>query len=96
MAADLSATLPDMEALAVDSAGFHEWQNDFAEKGWPWLKVPSGVKYVWFPKGGPTEAADITSTPTPLAGPSQTPTPSGPGRPRDFASDAVEKADLTA
>lgn len=96
VAAELSATLPDMEALGVDSAGFHEWQIHFAEKGWPWLKVPSGVKYVWFPKGGPTEATAITSTPTPLAGPSQTPTPCGPGRPRDFASDEVEKADLTA
>lgn len=66
VAADLSATLPEMEALAVDSAGFHEWQVHFADKGWPWLKVPSAVKFVWFPKGGPTEAAAITSTPTPL------------------------------
>ncbi|MFN3508784.1 MAG: hypothetical protein ACK4ZU_14990 [Allorhizobium sp.] len=96
VAADLSATLPEMEALAVDSAGFHEWQVHFADKGWPWLKVPSAVKFVWFPKGGPTEAAAVTSTPTPLAGPSQTPTPSGPGRPRDFASDEVGKTDLTA
>lgn len=96
VAAELSAALPEMEALAVDSAGFHEWQIHFAEKGWPWFKVPSAVKFVWFPKGGPTEAAAITSTPTPLAGPSQTPTPCGPGRPRDFASDEVGKTDLTA
>lgn len=78
VAAELSTVLPEMEALAVDSATFHEWQVHFADKGWPWLKVPSAVKHVWFPKGGPTEAAAIAS---PLAGPSQTATPSGRGDP---------------
>ncbi|NML75280.1 hypothetical protein HHL25_14205 [Rhizobium sp. S-51] len=95
VAAELSATLPEMEALAVDSAAFHEWQIHFTEKGWPWLKLPSAVKYVWFPKGGPTEVANLATTPTPLAGPSQAPTPSGPGRPRASASDSPKNADLT-
>jgi hypothetical protein len=47
------AELPDMEALAVDSPAYHEWQIAFAERGWPWFKVPECVKFVWFPKGGP-------------------------------------------
>lgn len=76
VAAELSAALPEMAALAVGSATFHEWQVHFADKGWPWPKVPSAVKYVWFPKGGPTEPTVITG---PLAGPAQTPTPSGRG-----------------
>ncbi|MGC4409948.1 hypothetical protein D4A92_07675 [Rhizobium rosettiformans] len=61
VAAELSAALPEMEALTVDSVTFHDWQVHFADKGWPWLKVPSAVKYVWFPKGGPSEAAAIIS-----------------------------------
>lgn len=45
--------LPDMHAVAVDSPSFHEWRVAFADRGWPWLKLPRGIAYVWFPVEGP-------------------------------------------
>lgn len=62
-----TATLPDMEAVMVDSPTFHEWQCAFSERGWPWMKLPDAVRAVWFPKGGPS--VHLINTPTPLGPP---------------------------
>ncbi|MCY1664598.1 helix-turn-helix domain-containing protein [Rhizobium sp. SL86] len=48
------ATLPEMEAVMVDSVLYHEWQCAFSDRGWPWMKLPDAVRVVWFPKGGPS------------------------------------------
>ncbi|MGR9427728.1 helix-turn-helix domain-containing protein [Rhizobium leguminosarum] len=45
--------LPEMHAVAVDAPTFHQWRLAFDERGWPWLKLPRGVAYVWFPVDGP-------------------------------------------
>jgi hypothetical protein len=91
IAPDLLERLPEMEALAIDSPAYHQWQTAFAERGWPWLKLPEGLRFVWFPKGGP--GGEISHHP--VAGPPQTSTPCGPGRPRTPASDTASKTDLT-
>ncbi|MGR9311377.1 hypothetical protein ACU8MX_18345 [Rhizobium leguminosarum] len=46
--------LPDMHAVAVDAPTFHQWRLAFDERGWPWMKLPRGVAYVWFPVEGPS------------------------------------------
>ena len=51
---DEVATMPDMEALAVDSPAFDAWRCAFHDNGWPWPKLPAAVKFVWFPKNGLT------------------------------------------
>ncbi|OHV26227.1 hypothetical protein EOS93_10140 [Rhizobium sp. RMa-01] len=45
--------LPETHAVAVDSPDFHHWRSAFDQRGWPWLKVPHGVKVIWFPIDGP-------------------------------------------
>ncbi|QND22556.1 hypothetical protein HB774_24090 [Rhizobium leguminosarum bv. viciae] len=45
--------LPDMHAVAVDSPAFHQWQVVFDQRGWPWMKPPRGISFVWFPIDGP-------------------------------------------
>ncbi|OYD05784.1 helix-turn-helix domain-containing protein [Rhizobium sp. N4311] len=44
--------LPEMHAVAVDAPMFHQWRAAFDERGWPWLKLPRGVAFVWFPVDG--------------------------------------------
>lgn len=61
--------LPDMHAVAVDAPTFHQWRIAFEERGWPWMKLPRGVAYVWFPVDGPP--------PVQAAGPSQAKAQSG-------------------
>ena len=47
-----------MEAVAVDAPRFHEWQVAFADRGWPWIQIPKGVRCVWLPAGGPMALAE--------------------------------------
>ncbi|MBB2697683.1 UNVERIFIED_ORG: hypothetical protein GGI66_002343 [Rhizobium esperanzae] len=61
--------LPEMHAVAVDAPTFHQWRSAFDERGWPWMKLPRGVTFVWFPVGGPPTAQ--------AAGPSQARAQSG-------------------
>ncbi|MGO7177677.1 hypothetical protein ACCS91_27250 [Rhizobium ruizarguesonis] len=61
--------LPDMHAVAVDAPTFHQWRIAFEERGWPWMKLPRGVAYVWFPVDGPpTEQAAGPSEPRAQSG----------------------------
>ncbi|MBB2767295.1 UNVERIFIED_ORG: hypothetical protein GGD60_004190 [Rhizobium esperanzae] len=61
--------LPEMHAVAVDAPTFHQWRSAFDERGWPWMKLPRGVTFVWFPVDGPTTAQS--------AGPSEAKAQSG-------------------
>ncbi|MBB2680622.1 UNVERIFIED_ORG: hypothetical protein GGI61_004221 [Rhizobium esperanzae] len=45
--------LPEMHAVAIDAPTFHQWLIAFEERGWPLIKPPHGVKFVWFPVDEP-------------------------------------------
>jgi hypothetical protein len=55
--AEEADALPPMEALAVDSAAYDAWRCAFSDRGWPWIKPPRSVRYVWFPADGPQQLA---------------------------------------
>jgi hypothetical protein len=46
--------LKDMcEPVPVGSAMWDRWFEFHEQSGWPFVPTPSGMKVVWFPKGGP-------------------------------------------
>ncbi len=44
------------EKLHRDSEQAAAWRDLHARKGWPWLPIPSGVNWLFFPAGEPAEA----------------------------------------
>lgn len=48
-----------VEFVKADSAIFAAWRDAYADRLWPWPKVPDGMDGLYFPRGGPAGLKDF-------------------------------------